>query len=195
VAVSDPSSVSPIWELVQGIDKAKGDALQKALTEKWAQEGRDLPQPDRYFEPPTYTITIVDDHNVAGPDSKSNTFSVPDAYKNKTSVAKDDDSFGMNWTTTATVLYKTDPSDAVLTCTNTRWACNDTPIDLTVSGTTTACMENDGRMHTHVGVYTSCSVTVSLPSMEGVEAAAGFDEGEPTAAAAASLRGAILSVS
>lgn len=199
VAVSDPSSVTPIWELVQGIDKAKGDALQKALTEQWATQVE--PVPDKYFEPDTYfTISITDDHEATGPASNNNTFNVKDAYRNKLTVTLDGNSFpGKHWTTTASVKYTDDPKNATFTCENPRWSgesCDPTTIDLTIGGTTIGCQSNSGEMKTYIGVTTTCSVTVSGPSMEELEAAAAFDEGEPAAAAAtASLRGAIRSVS
>lgn len=40
----------PIWELVAKVDKAKGDALQKYLTDKWAKES-DAFNPTRFFQP------------------------------------------------------------------------------------------------------------------------------------------------
>eukprot|EP01046_Picozoa_sp_COSAG06_P012109 COSAG06_NODE_700_length_12958_cov_24.639941_3_plen_437_part_00 len=40
----------PIWELVQKVDQAKGDALQELLTQRWAQESGAF-SPTHFFEP------------------------------------------------------------------------------------------------------------------------------------------------
>lgn len=45
----------PIWEVIQKVDKAKGDALERHLTEKWAGEAGEF-SPTHFFEPAQWRL-------------------------------------------------------------------------------------------------------------------------------------------